>query len=241
MSAKILVVDDHDDVREMLTRVLTEHGFDPLTAASGNEALVRDRNEEPDLILLDVVLPDIDGFEVLRRVRTRTTKPVIMLTVRDGEADRVVGLELGADDYVTKPFAPRELIARLRARLRRVQEYAPSLRDADVLDFGTIKIDAVHREVVANGKKRLLTPKESDLLHLLAANEGRVVPRQVLLQNVWGYNSQMRTRTLDVHIQRLRRKLGTGLSLPRLIITVPNVGYRFQAPAGSEALGGDLT
>jgi len=234
VNARILVVDDDEDVLEMVARVLEQAGYKSLTARTGHEALLRDRNDDPDLILLDVMLPDMDGLEVLRRLRAQTTKPVIMLTARDGEVDCVVGLEVGADDYVTKPFSPRELVSRVRAQLRRCREYAQPVRSGTVLEFGHIRIDAAHREVVVNGKKRQLTPKESDLLYMLARNEGRVVPREVLMHNVWGYNNSMRTRTLDVHIQRLRKKIEGGPHRSRLIITVPAVGYRFQAPSEPE-------
>ncbi|MFQ6133637.1 MAG: response regulator transcription factor, partial [Armatimonadota bacterium] len=234
MKLKILVVDDEADVRDMVARVLEQNGFEAITAKNGQEALLRDLNDEPDLIVLDIMLPDINGIEVCRRLRGRTTKPVIMLTAKDEEVDRVVGLELGADDYVTKPFSPRELIARVRAQLRRTTEYSQAAEAGEVLDFDEIKIDASRHEVIVRGEEKRLTPKEFDLLHLLARNEGRIMHRDVLMQNVWGYDSSIESRTLDVHIQRLRKKIEGGATPPRLIITVPSLGYKFQAPAKAE-------
>ncbi|MFQ6134140.1 MAG: response regulator transcription factor [Armatimonadota bacterium] len=242
VSAKILVVDDEEAVRKMVARVLKQHGYRVLKAGSGREALLLDQSEEPDLILLDVMLPDIDGSEVLRRLRARTTTPIVMLTVLDGEADRVAGLDGGADAYVGKPFTPRALLARVRALLRRSQEYGGPASAGDSMDFGEVNVDFARREVVVKGQRKSLTPKEADLLHQLASNAGHVVPRDLLLQRVWGYEGTVRTRTLDVHIQRLRAKLQEAGASPTLIMTVSGIGYKLQvtsdpatgaAPSGS--------
>jgi len=237
MKPKVLVVDDEEDVRDMVARVLEQNGFQAVTAKNGQEALLRDLNDEPDIIVLDIMLPDINGIEVCRRLRTRTTKPIIMLTARDEEVDRVVGLEVGADDYVTKPFSPRELTARVRAQLRRSTEYTQAAEAGEVLDFGEIRIDAARHEVIVRGEEKRLTPKEFDLLLLLAKNQGRIMHRDLLMQNVWGYDSSIESRTLDVHIQRLRKKIEAGVGPPRLILTVPSLGYKFQPPEKAEGEG----
>jgi DNA-binding response OmpR family regulator len=213
----------------MVGRVLEQNGFEAVTAKNGQEALLRDLNDQPDLVVLDIMLPDINGVEVCRRMRTRTTKPIIMLTAKDEEVDRVVGLEVGADDYVTKPFSPRELIARVRAQLRRSQEYNRAAEAEEVVEFKDLKVDAARHEVIVRGESVRLTPKEFDLLLLLAKNEGRIMHRDVLMQNVWGYDSTIESRTLDVHIQRLRKKTEKDPSNPEMIVTIPGLGYKFQA------------
>ncbi len=229
MPAKILVVDDDDEICEMLARVLEQDGLEAVTAKNGQEALLRDLNDKPDLVVLDILLPDINGVEVCRRLRTRTTKPIIMLTAKDEEVDRVVGLEVGADDYVTKPFSPRELIARVRAQLRRSQEYNRAAEAEEVVEFDDLRVDAARHEVIVRGESVRLTPKEFDLLLLLAKNEGRIMHRDQLMQNVWGYDSTIESRTLDVHIQRLRKKTEKNPSEPEMIVTIPGLGYKFQA------------
>ncbi len=242
MADKVLIVDDDAQIRDLLARVLTKNGFEAITAANGVEALVREKNDDPGLVLLDLMLPDIDGVEVCRRLRKRTTKPIIMLTAKGDEIDIVVGLEVGADDYVTKPFKTRELLARVRAQLRRTKEYAQAAEDGELLDFGQLQIDAARHEVKVHGEAQRFTPKEFDLLHLLAKNEGRMMLREVLLETIWGYDSSIDSRTLDVHIGRVRAKIEDDPRNPELIITVPSVGYKFQAPeavAPDEEEGGE--
>jgi DNA-binding response OmpR family regulator len=230
---KVLVVDDDPQIRDLLVKVLTKNGLETATASTGVEALVQEKNEDPSLILLDLMLPDIDGVEVCRRLRKRTTKPIIMLTAKGDEIDIVVGLEVGADDYVTKPFKTRELLARVRAQLRRTREYAQAAEHGELLDFGEVQIDAARHEVRVRGEVKRFTPKEFDLLHLLAKNEGRMMLREVLLETIWGYDSSIDSRTLDVHIGRVRSKVERNPREPEMIITVPSVGYKFQAPSAA--------
>lgn len=234
MADKVLIVDDDAQIRDLLARVLTKNGFEAITAANGVEALVREKSDDPALVLLDLMLPDIDGVEVCRRLRKRTTKPIIMLTAKGDEIDIVVGLEVGADDYVTKPFKTRELLARVRAQLRRTKEYAQAAEEGELLDFGELQIDAARHEVKVRGEVQRFTPKEFDLLHLLAKNERRMMLREVLLETIWGYDSSIDSRTLDVHIGRVRAKIERDPRNPQMIITVPSVGYKFQAPEPEE-------
>jgi two-component system response regulator RegX3 len=228
---KILIVDDDAELRELLRRVLEREGLQPILAANGVEALVKEKAEDPALVVLDLMLPDIDGVEVCRRMRKRMTKPIVMLTAKDDEIDIVVGLEVGADDYVTKPFSNRELLARIRALLRRTKEYATAAEKAEILEFGDLKIDAARHEVIVRGEPVRFTPKEFDLLYLLAQNESRMMQREVLLERVWGYDASVDSRTLDVHIGRVRAKVEEDPRDPRIIVTLPSVGYKFIAPA----------
>ena len=234
MGDKILIVDDDAELRELLRRVLEREGLEPVLAANGVEALVKEKAEDPALVVLDLMLPDIDGVEVCRRLRKRTTKPIVMLTAKDDEIDIVVGLEVGADDYITKPFSNRELLARIRALLRRTKEYAAAADQAETLEFPQLKIDAARHEVTVRGESVRFTPKEFDLLHLLAQNEGRMMQRETLLERVWGYDASVDSRTLDVHIGRVRAKVEEDPREPKIIVTLPSVGYRFVAPAESD-------
>jgi len=231
MADKILVVEDDKDVTTLVAEALRREGYDPVTAANGAEALVAQREEAPALVILDLSLPDIDGFDVCRRLRQNSPIPIIVLTARSDLVDKVVGLEVGADDYVTKPFGMRELVARVRAQLRRSGDYAKPKSSAKVLDFGDLSIDRGKHEVMVRGESRHLTRKEFDLLHMLASNEGRVMRSADLLKQVWGYDDNIQSRTLDVHIGRVRAKIEENSRRPRLIITVPCVGYKFQAPS----------
>ncbi len=221
----MLVVDDEPIVLDVLARYLTREGFEVATARDGEEAVTSFPVFRPDLVLLDLMLPRIDGFDVLRRIREEEAVPVIMLTARGEETDRVVGLELGADDYVTKPFSPREVVARVRAVLRRAE--ARSSHGRSVLSFEGLEIDEGSREVRRNGAHVRLTPKEFDLLQFLAEHPGRVFSRLDLLEELWDFAFDGDPSTVTVHVRRLREKIEDEPSVPRHLVTVWGVGYRF--------------
>jgi two-component system, OmpR family, response regulator RegX3 len=223
----ILLVEDEASITEPLAEALRTEGFDTQVAATAAEALELSRRG-PDLVLLDVMLPDGSGFDVCRELRARSRVPIIMLTARGEEADRVVGLELGADDYVVKPFSAREVVARIRAVLRRADTPEPS-GDAP-LEVGAVRVDPARREATRDGEPLGLSRKEFDLLHLLMRNAGSVVTRERLIDEVWDPNWFGSTKTLDVHVSGLRRKLGDDPSRPRYLHTVRGVGFRFSAP-----------
>ncbi len=220
---RILIADDEPDLRQMLTAYLQAEGFETSVAADGLQAVERVRAEGPDLIVLDVGMPGIDGFEVLRRVRADSDVPVIMLTARSEEVDRVVGLTVGADDYVTKPFSPRELSARIKAVLRRGRRPG----DEEVLRFAGLSIDLGRREVLRDGQPVTLSTLEFDLLAALASAPRRVFTRDQLLQRVWGFDYFGVDRVVDVHVANIRRALGDDAADPAIIGTVRGVGYRF--------------
>ena len=227
MTQEILVVEDEPDIRRLVVLHLEGNGFRCRTAATGPEALRAARSRPPHLVVLDLLLPEMDGLEVCRRLRADPATeriPIVMLTARAEEIDRVVGLELGADDYVTKPFSPKELVARVRAVLRRSQPQEA----ARVLVAGRVRLDAGRHVVEVDGHPVELTPKEFDLLQALVASAGRVLSREHLLNGVWGYAraDEIESRTVDVHVRRLRGKLG---GEGRRIVTVKGVGYRLDA------------
>lgn len=223
---KVLVVDDEPSIVELVRFALEREGFTTGAAADGEEALRKVEADHPDLVLLDLMLPRMSGLDVCRILRQRyPALPIIILTARGEETDKVLGLELGADDYVTKPFSPRELVARVRAVLRRT---VPVGEESGVLRIGPVTLDPQRYEVTVNGRKIELAPKEFDLLRMLMANKGVVLSRDVLLQKVWGYDFAGDTRTIDVHVVRLRQKIEEDPSQPRLIETVRGVGYRFR-------------
>jgi DNA-binding response OmpR family regulator len=222
----VLVVDDEPIVREVVVRYLRREGFRTLEAADGDDARQLLEHDLPSIIVLDLMLPGMDGLELCRWIRARSDVPVIMLTARGEEADRIVGLELGADDYVTKPFSPRELAVRVRTVLRRSSP--PAVRDAR-LSFDELDIDAATREVTKNGNKVRLTAREFDLLWFLASHSRRVFSRGQLMDRVWGYEAALDTGTVTVHIRRLREKIEDDPSQPRFLETVWGVGYRFSA------------
>jgi DNA-binding response OmpR family regulator len=224
---QVLVVDDEPMVREVLARYLEREGFEVTTADDGREALDRFEEVAPDLVLLDLMLPRIDGYEVFRRMRDVSPVPVIMLTARGEETDRLVGLELGADDYITKPFSPREVVARVRAVLRRTNGKAPSA-GGGTLAFGDLTIDTGRREVRIGGEPAKLTRKEFDLLHHLASSPGVTFSRTQLLEDVWDFAWDGDTATVTVHVRRLREKIEADPSNPTRLITVWGVGYRFE-------------
>ena len=223
----ILLVEDETSIIEPLAEVLRSEGFETLLAGTVAEALEQARRD-PDLVLLDVMLPDGSGFDVCRELRQRSQVPIIMLTARGEEADRVVGLELGADDYVVKPFSAREVIARIRAVLRRAS--APTAPTRDAIEVGGLRLDPARRSVTLDGQPVDLARKEFDLLALLIAEAGSVVSRERLIDEVWDVNWFGSTKTLDVHVSALRRKLDDDPGNPRFIHTVRGVGFRFSGP-----------
>ncbi len=222
----LLVVEDDPTINQALADRLTAEGFDVARAFDGPGALTAYADHEPDLVVLDVMLPGTDGLELCRWIRARSELPVILLTARGEEADRIVGLELGADDYVTKPFSPRELAARVRTVLRRS---TPELPKAEQLSFDGLSIDARTREVVKDGEPLRLTAKEFDLLWFLARHPRQVFSRDQLMDRVWGYEAALDTGTVTVHVRRLREKIEGDPSHPRFLETVWGVGYRFAA------------
>ncbi|MFZ4584702.1 MAG: response regulator [Acidimicrobiia bacterium] len=228
----ILVVDDEQSYRDALAVALRREGFGVETAADGAEALAQFDATNPALVLLDVMLPQMSGIDVCRQLRTRSMVPIIMVTARNAEIDAVVGLEVGADDYVTKPFRLRELVARVRAALRRMPTAEPndSIR-LDVVEVGDVRLDAARHEVVIRGELVPLPLKEFELLELLLENAGRVLTRDVLIDRIWGPNYFGDTKTLDVHVKRLRSKVETDPSNPECIVTVRGVGYRYEKPS----------
>jgi DNA-binding response OmpR family regulator len=222
----VLVVDDESMVREVVCAYLEREGFTTVEAIDGQAALERVADHEPDLIVLDVMLPKLDGYSVLTELRKRTQVPVILLTARAAEVDRVLGLELGADDYVVKPFSPRELTARVRSVLRRA---APIQSSVEVYDFGDIKIDGRTREVFRNGESVDMPPMEFDLLQYLASSPRQVFTRAQILEHVWGSSSDWQDpSTVTVHVRRLRQKIEENADDPQVILTVWGKGYRFE-------------
>lgn len=222
--AKILVVDDEPNIREVVERYLLRAGHAVTLAADGDEALKLYRKARPDLVVLDLMLPGVSGLEVCRRIQSERRVPLIMLTARGAEEDRISGLSLGADDYVVKPFSPRELMARVEAVLRRASEAPASGR---VLDLGELRLDPGTREVTVGDEPVTLTAKEFDLLHHLASYPKRVFTRDQLMEAVWGYEFAADTSTVTVHVRRLREKIESDLARPRYVETVWGVGYRF--------------
>lgn len=236
----MLVVEDDATLLEMLAYNLTHQGYAVLTTENGREALDLARQEKPELILLDVMLPGMDGFEVCRILRKELSIPILMLTARAEEVDKVVGLEMGADDYLTKPFSMRELLARVKALLRRVDLIreeivaeqqvggsGPPAPPSDVYTFGNLEIDSGRREVRLEGEPTRLKPKEFDLLLFLARHQGIALSRDLILERVWGWTYDGNSRTVDVHVRWLREKIEETPSNARRIVTVRGIGYRF--------------
>jgi len=233
MAKRVLLIEDDHDTLELLGDTLTHEGFECVTAATGQEGLAKERTQPLHLIVLDLMLPDGDGFDICRQIRTHSTVPIVMVTGRDDLIERVVGLEVGADDYMVKPFGTREFVARVNALLRRVDEYAHPRRQPHVLDFGEIRVDQDRHEVVVRGQTTHFTKKEFELLLCLAENEGRVMRSSDLLKRIWDYDDNIRSRTLDVHIGRVRAKIEREPGSPAIIVTVPCIGYKFVSPAGA--------
>jgi DNA-binding response OmpR family regulator len=227
-SATILLVDDEESVQKLLTYPLERDGYRVLQARDGEEALAHFGQQPVDLVVLDVMLPKLDGLEVCKRLRAASSVPIIMLTARDDELDKVLGLELGADDYITKPFSIREFRSRVKALLRRAAAPRQEIRELAAIDVDGMQIDPSRRTVELNGRPVPLTYVEFELLRTLAANPGRVYTRQKLLEALWGDSAYREPRTIDVHIRHLREKLETDPREPQYIFTVRGVGYRFR-------------
>ena len=228
-SSTILLVDDEDSVQKLLSYPLERDGFRVLAAKDGEEALAKFSQEPVDLVVLDLMLPKLDGLEVCKRIRAQSTVPIIMLTARDDELDKVLGLELGADDYITKPFSIREFRSRVRALLRRASLPAQQdRRDSERIETEGLIVDPARRSVEVRGAPVQLTYVEFELLRTLAANPGRVFSRRQLLEALWGDSSYREPRTIDVHVRHLREKLETDASEPEFILTVRGAGYRFR-------------
>jgi two-component system response regulator RegX3 len=224
--ARIMVVEDEASLVDALEFGLTSEGFDVVVAADGEVSLTVFERERPDLVLLDLMLPKLPGTEVCKRIRAISSVPIIMLTAKDTEIDKVVGLELGADDYITKPFSMRELVARVRAVLRRGGEFT----DGDLgaaAEAGGVRVDAERHEVTVRGRPTELPPKEFALLEYLVRNAGRVLTRDLLIDRIWGADYVGDTKTLDVHVKRLRGRVEEDPHEPRLLLTVRGVGYKF--------------
>ena len=224
VAERILVVEDETNIRTIVEYALRDAGFDVLTAGRGDDALDTMEAEDVDLVVLDIMLPGVDGLEVCRRIRADRTVPIIMLSARDEELDKVLGLELGADDYVTKPFSPRELVSRVKANLRR-SRIEPE-RTAPI-SVGALEIDAVARTVRRDGQEVLLTRSEFEILHKLASSPRRVFTREELMNHLWGGQFFGDLRSVDVHVRHLRQKIEAEPSEPQLIRTVRGVGYAF--------------
>ncbi len=234
MAEKILVVEDELSLRETLAYNLKKDGYTVESAGDGRAALEAARRLKPDLVVLDLMLPELDGFEVARVLRKEMTTAILMLTARDDEIDRVVGLEVGADDYMTKPFSMRELLARVKAQLRRTRIIREEMTNAQAsapheqLTFGGLLIDQTRREVLLDGGPLQLKPKEYELLLFLAQHQGKMLSREFILERVWGWDYVGDSRTVDVHVRWLRQKIEADASKPSRIVTVRGGGYRFE-------------
>jgi DNA-binding response OmpR family regulator len=230
MTRTILVVDDETTLRETLVEALELEGYRAIPAADGREALLRFRADRPDLVLLDVMLPELSGVEVCRILRAESTVPIIMLTAKDSEVDKVVGLELGADDYVTKPFSLRELTARVRAIFRRAEQ-REAASAPPLVEVGRVQVDLAGHRLLRDGEAVPVKPKAFELLAFLLRNPGQVFTRDQLLEHVWGYDYAGETRTVDVHVHWLRSEIEADPGTPAYLHTVRGVGYVFRRPS----------
>jgi len=227
--AKILIVEDDRNLLDTLRYNLRKEGYNTVTAVDGDEALYIARREKPDLIILDIMLPKLSGFEVCRILRKEMTVPILILTAKTDEVDKVVGLEIGADDYMTKPFSMRELLARLGAMLRRADMLEKQLvGEKKILKIGDLEVDIGRHQALHKGSRLELTPKEYDLLAFLATYKGLVFSREQLLDKVWGYDFAGDTRTVDVHIRWLRQKIESDPAKPEHLVTVRGAGYKLE-------------
>ena len=241
MARTILVVEDETTLRETLVDALEVEGFRVIAAADGRDALIRFRADKPDLVLLDLMLPELSGIEVCRIIRAESGVPIVMLTAKDSELDKVVGLELGADDYVTKPFSLRELSARIRALFRRSEQVAAAADSAgpQVVDLGRVQVDLAGHRLLRDGDALAIKPKAFALLAFLLRHPGQAFTRDQLLEHVWGYDYAGETRTVDVHVHWLRSTLEDDAAAPRFIHTVRGVGYVFRRPSEAAAAPGE--
>ena len=222
--AVVLIVEDEESYRDAVSYMLAKEGFEVVTAADGAEGLAAFERQGADIVLLDLMMPGLSGTEVCRRLRQKSSVPIIMVTARDSEIDKVVGLELGADDYVTKPYSHRELVARIRAVLRRGQDIDLL---PDVVEAGGVRMDVERHEVWVDGEPVKLALKEFELLEMLLRNAGRVLTRGQLIDRIWGADYVGDTKTLDVHVKRLRGKIEQDPANPQLLVTVRGLGYKF--------------
>jgi two-component system, OmpR family, response regulator len=229
MSDKVLIVEDDNNLLETIKYNFRKEGYEAVTASDGEIALEVARQEKPDLLILDIMLPKLNGFEVCRILRKETTVPILMLTAKADETDKIVGLEIGADDYMTKPFSMRELLARVRAMLRRSKMAETSgVENTPVIKIGKLEVDTARHKASYAGSVLELSPKEFDLLAFLARNKGLVFSREQLLEKVWGYDFAGDTRTVDVHISWLRQKIEDDAAHPTYLITVRGTGYKLE-------------
>jgi DNA-binding response OmpR family regulator len=233
MAKKILIVEDEPALQETLAYNLSRQGYEVETVGDGQAAIEAARREVRDVIVLDLMLPILDGFEVCRILRQEMSVPILVLTARDEEIDRVIGLEMGADDYLTKPFSMRELLARVKALMRRVRldhadVEARAIQSGDILKFDNLALDNYRREIRLEGQLLRLKPKEYDFLLFLARQRGQVLSRELILERVWGWDFSGGSRTVDVHVRWLREKIESDPSNPKRIVTVRGVGYRFE-------------
>jgi DNA-binding response OmpR family regulator len=232
MASRILIIEDEPTLQETLEYTLTHQGYEVTVTGDGAQALEVSRKFKPDLVLLDVMLPGMDGFEICRLLRQETNVPILMLTARDGEIDRVIGLEIGADDYLAKPFSMRELQARLKALLRRVrldqEDSSQQENDLQILKFDQLSVDLGRHEVSIDGQPISLKPKEFELMAYLARHKGLVLTRELIMETVWGWDYIGGSRTVDVHIRWLREKIESDPAKPVRIVTVRGSGYRFE-------------
>ena len=226
---KILLVEDEEALYDPLSFLLGREGFTPVVVDNGLDAVPAFEREDPDLVLLDVMLPGMSGMEVCKKIRASSSVPIIMLTAKDSEIDKLLGLELGADDYVTKPYSSRELMARIRAVLRRQSSDHGDEQDQKALAAGPVRMDVERHVVTVDGEEVSMPLKEFELLEILLRNTGRVMTRAQLIERVWGADYVGDTKTLDVHIKRLRSKIEPKASSPRYVITVRGLGYKFEA------------
>jgi len=231
MARTILVVDDEPTQREMLAEALEAEGFTIVTAADGRAALLKFREARPDLVLLDLMLPEMSGIEVCRIIRAESGVPILMLTAKNSELDKVVGLELGADDYVTKPFSLRELIARVRAQFRRTEQQVLTSGQPTLIEVGAVSVDLAGHRLLRDGVTVPLKPKAFELLAFLVRNPGQVFTRDQLLEHVWGYDYAGETRTVDVHVHWLRSRIEDDPANPEFLHTVRGTGYVFRRPS----------
>lgn len=233
-SRPVLIVEDDRNIAALVERYLAKEGFEPLVARDGEAGLAMARKHQPVLVILDLLLPKVDGWEVCRRLRAVSDVPILMLTAREDETDRIVGFSLGADDYVVKPFSPRELVERVKAILRRARSGPP--RTAATLRHGSLMLEPEKHKVTVDGETVALTPSEYKLLHALMGAPGRVFSRDELLGHLYTRGEVVIDRVVDVHIGKLRQKIGDDPSMPHLVLTVRGTGYRFAEP-GEEAAG----
>jgi two-component system response regulator RegX3 len=225
--SRILVVEDEEALADSVRYNLEREGYAVSVAGDGRRALERFHSESPSLVILDLMLPELSGLDVCRMIRSESEVPIIMVTAKDSEADKVTGLELGADDYVTKPFSMRELVSRVRANLRRVRQLAPVSQPEEVLVGGPVRLDVGRHEVSVQGEAVPMPPKEFELLEAFLRRKGRLLTRDLLIEDVWGADYFGDTRTLDVHVKRLRRKIETDPHQPAHLLTVRGLGYKF--------------